>query len=105
MHGNLPIVGYKFGEKAAYVTDVSFIPSESKKHLRNLDLLYLDATRKEPHPTHFHLERAIEVVSELRPKQAYLVHLSHDYDYDETNISLSAGIDLAYDGMQVEVED
>lgn len=105
MHGNLPILGYKFGEKAAYVTDVSEIPPESFERLRNLDLLFLDATRKEPHPTHYHLDKAIQVAAKLNAKQTYFIHLSHDYDFDNANFTLPAGIALSYDGMEVEIGD
>lgn len=103
MHGNLPIVGYKFGERAAFITDVSFIPDETMQQLQNLDLLFLDATRIEPHPTHFHLDKAIETAQALAPKQTYFVHLAHDYDHDEVNKTLPKGIQLAYDGLQVEL--
>lgn len=100
MHGSLPILAYKLGEKAAYVTDVSYIPPETWDQLYGLDTLLLDATRREPHETHFHLDKALDVVSQLKPKKAYFVHLAHDYDYDEVNATLPDGVELAYDGLQ-----
>lgn len=103
MHGSLPILGYKFGTKAAYVTDVSLIPDETWPQLHDLDLLFLDATRKEPHETHFHFEKSLEVIATLQPKRAYLIHLAHDYLYAEDNASLPAGVELAYDGLEVSV--
>lgn len=103
LHGRLPIVGYKFGQKAAFVTDVSEIPEETWPHLYNLDCLFLDATRRLPHETHFHLEKSLEVVAELKPRQAYFIHLAHDYFYEEDNASLPAGVALAYDGLEVRV--
>lgn len=102
-HGRLPILAFKFGKHAAYVTDVSSIPDSARQELIGLDLLLLDAVRRHPHPTHFHLEKALEVVDELKPKQTYFVHLSHDYDFDATNASLPSGVALAYDGLQIEV--
>lgn len=104
MHGRLPILAYKLGNNAAYVTDVSEILPESLQHLFNLDVLFLDAVRYQPHSTHFHLERALEVVSELRPKRAIFVHLSHDYDHDQVNGELPDGVELAYDGLTVDIE-
>jgi phosphoribosyl 1,2-cyclic phosphate phosphodiesterase len=103
MHGTLPILAYKLGSNAAYVTDVSKILPESVPHLQNLDLLFLDAVRYEPHSTHFHLQRALEVVRELNPRRCFLVHLSHDYDHDAVNEQLPAGVQLAYDGLEVDV--
>ncbi len=101
-HGRLPILAYKFGTKFAYVTDVSEIPLDTWSHLENLDLLMLDATRREPHPTHFHLDASLEIIARLRPKQTLLTHLSHDYDHDVVNATLPPGVALAYDTQIVE---
>jgi phosphoribosyl 1,2-cyclic phosphate phosphodiesterase len=103
LHGRLPVLAFKFGANAAYVTDVSEIPGQTWKELQDLDVLLLDAVRRRPHPTHYHLEKALEIVATLKPKRAYFVHLSHDYDHEETNAELPAGIELAYDGQVIEV--
>ncbi len=103
-HGELPVLAFLFGNRAAYVTDVSRIPDDTREQIMDLDVLLLDAVRRAPHSTHFHLDRAIEVVRELNPKRAYFVHLSHDYDYLQTNRDLAEGIELAYDGLEIEVE-
>lgn len=103
MHGRLPILAFKFGERAAYVTDVTQIPERAWGELEGLDVLLLDAVRREPHPMHFHLDKALEVIAQLAPRRAYLVHLSHDYDYDQTNATLPEGVALAYDGLEIEV--
>ena len=71
--------------------------------MEGLDLLMLDAVRREPHETHFHLETALENVALLQPKRTLLTHLSHDYDYAETNAELPPGVELAYDGQVVEL--
>ena len=101
-HGTLPILAYKFGS-FAYVTDVSRIPDETWPHLLNLDVLVLDAVRREPHETHFHLDAALDVAQRLGARQTYLTHLSHDYDHAATNKSLPDNVQLAYDGQQFEV--
>jgi phosphoribosyl 1,2-cyclic phosphate phosphodiesterase len=102
-HGRLPILAYKFGPRFAYVTDVSHIPPETWPHLEDLDLLMLDAVRREPHETHFHLDAALETIAHLQPKRTLLTHLSHDYDYATTNADLPPGVELAYDGQVVEL--
>ncbi len=102
-HGSLPILAFKFGPRFAYVTDVSRIPPETWPHLENLDLLMLDAVRREPHETHFHLDASLEVVAQLQPKRTLFTHLSHDYDHARTNAELPPGVELAYDGQVVEV--
>lgn len=102
-HGREEITGYRFGS-AAYLTDMSDIPSESLPLLQGLDILVLDALRREPHPSHSHLERSIEFVHRLKPKRAFFTHISHDLDHDATNAILPKEIRLAYDGLQVQFE-
>ena len=102
-HGKLPILAYKFGQRFAYVTDVSAIPPETWPHLENLDLLMLDAVRREPHETHFHLDAALETIALLQPKRTLLTHLSHDYDYASTNAELPDGVELAFDGQTIDL--
>ncbi len=90
--------------RAAYLTDTSAIPEESVPLLQDLDLLILDALRREPHPTHSHLENSIRLVEQLKPRRALFTHMSHDLDHGPTNAALPPHIQLAYDGLQVEFE-
>lgn len=110
MHGRLPVLSYRFDQSAtetlsamsaAYVTDVSEIPPASLEKLANLDLLLLDAVRFDPHPTHFGLYQALDVIAELKPKRAYLTHLSHHFDHDAVNALLPPHVELSYDGLIV----
>jgi phosphoribosyl 1,2-cyclic phosphate phosphodiesterase len=100
-HGSLPVFGYRFANMA-YVTDCNFISDESKRMLDHLDLLILSAIRYQPHPTHFSLNEALEVIREVAPKRAILTHLSHAFDYSKVNAELPKGIELAYDGMRID---
>lgn len=86
----------------AYCTDVNHIPETSMGLLQGLDVLVLDALRHKPHPAHFNLEQALEVITQLKPKQAYLTHLCHDMDHDEVESRLPKGVNLAYDGLTFE---
>jgi phosphoribosyl 1,2-cyclic phosphate phosphodiesterase len=97
-HGRFRTLGFRVGG-LAYCTDVNRIPDESWPMLEGLDTLILDALRPDPHPTHFHLEAALEVVERLRPRRTYLTHLSHTYDYATANAGLPEGVQLAYDGL------
>jgi phosphoribosyl 1,2-cyclic phosphate phosphodiesterase len=108
LHGSLPVLAYRFespatkdtpATSAAYVTDVNHIPPEAMQSLYNLDALLLDAVRFDPHPTHFGLYQALEVIAELKPKRAYLTHLSHHFEHDEVNSTLPPGVELAWDGL------
>lgn len=102
-HGELPVLGFRFGP-AAYVTDTNRIPPRSMGLLRGLDLLVLDALRWRPHPTHFSVDEALEVIRELRPRRSYLTHLTHDLDHVRTNRVLPPGVELAYDGLCLRIQ-
>ncbi len=103
MHGPNPITAYRFGNNA-YVTDVSEIPSPALERLKDLDILFLDALRHKPHPTHSHLANSLQLVRELKPRLAFFTHISHDLPHAETQQSLPPGVQLAYDGLELEIE-
>ncbi|MGH9671119.1 MAG: MBL fold metallo-hydrolase [Terriglobales bacterium] len=103
MHGDAEIHGYRFGS-AAYLTDFSEIPADSLPQLQELDILFLDALRHKPHPTHSTLENSLRLVEQLKPRRAFFTHISHDLSHAETNQSLPAHVQLAYDGLKLEFE-
>jgi phosphoribosyl 1,2-cyclic phosphate phosphodiesterase len=103
IHGDAEIHGYRFGS-AAYLTDFSEIPEESMPLLRDLDILFLDALRRKPHPTHSTLEKSLGLVERLKPKRAFFTHISHDLPHEETNRSLPPNAQLAHDGLKLEFE-
>jgi phosphoribosyl 1,2-cyclic phosphate phosphodiesterase len=102
LHGLLPVLGIRVGG-FAYLTDVSEIPPAVEPRLRGLETLILDATRIAPHPSHFHLDRALEVAAELGAGTTYLTHLSHDYDYDRYEALLPERVHLSYDGLRIPI--
>ena len=93
---------YRIGN-VAWLTDTNGVPEKSCDLLKNLDVLFLDGLRLKPHPTHFHLKEALETAKKIFAKKTYLIHLTHDYDHDEFNKTLPKGIELAYDGLQIEL--
>jgi phosphoribosyl 1,2-cyclic phosphate phosphodiesterase len=102
-HGRLPILGFRFGA-FAYLTDCNRIPDESWPLLRGLDTLVLDALRDKPHTTHFSLSEAIEVSRAIGARRTFFTHMAHDLGHAETNARLPAGVELAYDGLVLDVE-
>jgi phosphoribosyl 1,2-cyclic phosphate phosphodiesterase len=100
IHGTQRITGYRFGS-AAYLTDMSDIPPESIPLLQDLDILILDALRRQPHPSHSHLERSLAFVEQLKPKRAFFTHISHDLDHAATDAELPPHVRLSYDGLQL----
>jgi len=104
MHGKMPIYGYRFA-RAAYITDQSEIPEEPLDKLRGLKVLFLDALRRRPHPTHTTIERALEYVQMLAPERAYFTHICHDLAHEETERTLPPHVRLAYDGLEIILEE
>lgn len=101
-HGSRECVGYRI-HSVAYVTDCSYIPSTSLDRLKGISVLILDCLRLAPHGTHFNLDQALEVISQVRPKKTYLTHLGHDFEYTKWNKRLPRGVALAYDGLKIRV--
>jgi phosphoribosyl 1,2-cyclic phosphate phosphodiesterase len=100
-HGpRFEVLGFRIGN-IAYCTDTNAIPAESLKLLEGLDYLILDALRPRPHPTHFSLQEAIDVASQIGAKQTYFTHISHELGFASTNAMLPAGMQLAYDGLEL----
>jgi phosphoribosyl 1,2-cyclic phosphate phosphodiesterase len=102
LHGAAPVLGFRFG-KAAYLTDFSRVPEESKKLLLDLDDFILDALRYTPHPAHSNVEQSLALVAELKAKRAWFTHICHDLGHAETNARLPKNVQLAYDGLKIEV--
>lgn len=101
MHYKLPVKAFRI-DNFAYVTDANYISEEEKDKLKNLEVLVLNALRKEKHISHFNLEEAIELIQELQPQKAYLTHISHLMGkHAEVAKELPNGIELAYDGLLI----
>ncbi len=103
IHGEAEIYGFRFGS-AAYLTDHSEIPAASLAQLNNLDVLFLDALRHKPHPTHSTVESSLRIVEQVKPARAFFTHICHDLPHEETNAALPENVRLAYDGMKLEFE-
>lgn len=103
MHGDDTIFGFRFGG-VAYLTDHNEIPQSSIERLQGLDVLFLDALRHKPHPTHSTVQHSIETALALRAKRTFFTHMSHDAGrHAVTEATLPPGVLLAYDGLEIEV--
>jgi phosphoribosyl 1,2-cyclic phosphate phosphodiesterase len=103
IHGDAEIYGFRFGS-AAYLTDHSEIPETSFRQLEGLDILFLDALRHKPHPTHSTVENSLRIVERAKAKRAFFTHICHDLPHEATNATLPPHVRLAYDGMKLEFE-
>jgi len=100
MHGPYEILGYRIGNMA-YLTDVSDIPAQSLDALQGLDVLFLDCLRDHFHPTHFNTEQALDWAKRIGARQNWLIHMTHDLEYEELSQRLPPGIQVAYDGLRL----
>jgi phosphoribosyl 1,2-cyclic phosphate phosphodiesterase len=101
-HGQLPILGYRFGS-FAYLTDCNRLDEAAWALVDGVETLVIDALRDKPHTTHFTVAEALEVIARIGPRQAWLTHIAHDLGAAATNARLPAGVELAYDGLVLDV--
>jgi phosphoribosyl 1,2-cyclic phosphate phosphodiesterase len=101
LHGNRTIFGYRIGS-FAYLTDCNQIPDASWPLVSGVRTLVLDALRDRPHPTHFTVTEALQVVERIAPERTYFTHICHDLPHAATCARLPAGVELAYDGLVLE---
>ena len=99
-HGNSDILGFRIGNMA-YLTDVSEIPSSSLPLLENLGVLMLDCLRSKPHYTHINTEQSIAYACQIAAKETYLIHMTHDLEYEALSKTLPSNIYVAYDGLKL----
>jgi phosphoribosyl 1,2-cyclic phosphate phosphodiesterase len=103
MHLKLPVYGFRIGN-FTYITDANFIPEKSWELLQGTEVLVINALRKEKHISHFNLAEALEIISRLQPRQAYLTHISHLMGFhEEVSKELPGNVQIAYDGLQIEI--
>ncbi len=101
MHQNIPVLGFRI-ETFAYLTDVKTISSAEIKKLLNLDVLVINALRKESHPSHLNLNEAIEIIKTINPKKTFLTHISNQLGFHkEVSKTLPKNIFLAYDELEI----
>ncbi len=104
MHGNLPVFGYRF-DKLAYLTDVSYIGTSEKLKLKDLEVLVINALQIKEHPTHFNLEKALALIEEVKPKKAYITHISPKLGFHaKVEKKLPKNVFLAYDELVVTID-
>ena len=101
MHAKLPILGYRFGP-LAYITDCKTMPEATFKRLEGVDTLVLNALRPEAHQSHLTLDEALEIAGRIGARRTYFTHMCHRIGLHAQR-QLPEGIELAYDGLEIEV--
>jgi phosphoribosyl 1,2-cyclic phosphate phosphodiesterase len=88
-----------------YITDANYISELEKEKIKGTDILIINALRKEKHISHFNLAEALAFIEEIKPKKAYLTHLSHLMGgHDAVTRELPSNVEIAYDGLKISFE-
>ncbi len=105
-HGKLDVTAYRIGN-FAYLTDCSEVDTKAVESLQGLDVLVIDGLRYREHSTHFTIPQAIKKIEEIKPKKAYLTHISHDVEHIKDNKKIkkltNLDVSLAYDGLEINI--
>lgn len=103
MHARLPILGFRFGD-FTYITDCNFLSDEAKAIIKGSKVLVLSALQREPHISHYTLSEAVEMAKELAIPKTFFIHMSHKLGrHREVEKELPEGIQLSFDGLQIEI--
>lgn len=103
MHAQMPVFGFRLGD-FSYLTDANYATAKELTKMKGSKVVIINALRKREHHSHYNLSQAIEVIKLLSPQRAYLTHISHQMGYHrEINRELPPGIELAYDGLTIEL--
>ena len=104
MHKDLPVLGYRIGS-LAYITDANYIAPEEMVKLKGVNVLVVNALRKEKHFSHYCLPEALEVARQVGAERTFLTHMSHDIGlHAEVQEELPEGVFLAYDNLQIDIK-
>jgi phosphoribosyl 1,2-cyclic phosphate phosphodiesterase len=103
-HKELPVLGFRCGS-FAYLTDINQIPDSEWHKLSGINTMVLSALHYQPHYSHFNVSQAIEVFNRIGAAQNYITHISHKMGlHNAVNPTLPNGIQLAYDGLQLQIK-
>lgn len=102
-HGKLSVFGFKIKD-LVYLTDVKTIENSEIEKIKHCKVLIINCLREEEHNTHFNLDEALEFISLVQPKKAYLTHISHLFGFhDEIQKKLPKNVFVAYDNLEITI--
>lgn len=103
IHYRLPVKAYRIKD-FTYITDANYISEEEKEKIKGSKIIVINALRREEHVSHYTFQQAIDLMQELKPEKAYFTHISHQLGlHEEVSKELPSFIELAYDGLQIEI--
>jgi phosphoribosyl 1,2-cyclic phosphate phosphodiesterase len=103
-HGGITSAGLRFahsGFSIGYSTDFHEVTADMDRLFVGLDVWVIDALRRRPHPTHAHLDMALDAITRLKPARAILTHMDQSMDYATLAAELPASVEPGFDGLEV----
>ncbi|PWG01225.1 MBL fold metallo-hydrolase [Sphingosinicella humi] len=105
-HGSISSAGLRFdagGRSIGYSTDFNVLTGDMATLFKGVDVWIVDALRRHPHPTHPHLQQALDWIDAVQPGRAILTHMDNSMDYAELMAELPQGVEPGYDGLEAEL--
>jgi phosphoribosyl 1,2-cyclic phosphate phosphodiesterase len=105
-HGEVDMIGFRLdgdNRSLGYVPDCLSMTPEALAAFQGVDLMVLDALRHRPHTSHSHIKSSLVMLDKIGARRSYLTHMCHDIDHDSVQADLPADVQLAWDGLVVDV--
>lgn len=103
MHGPMPVLGFRIAD-FTYITDAKTIAAEERDKIRGTKTLIVNALRYEEHYSHFTIDEALQLIEDVKPETAYLIHMSHQFGlHADMEKKLPANVKAGYDGLKITI--
>ena len=97
-HGNMTALGFRIGP-LVYLPDVSEMSKKAWDEVAKAKCWILDALRRNPHPSHSHLENSLKWIKKSGIEKAVLTNMHVDLDYETLMNETPKNVEPAFDGM------
>jgi len=102
-HYKMPVKAFRINN-FTYITDANRIEGKEIDKIRGSEVIVINALRKTDHMSHFKLSEAIDLLNELKPKKAYLTHISHYLGaHNVVQKELPSFVQIAHDGLVIDL--
>ncbi len=102
-HYLMPVLGFRINN-FTYITDAKTIAEKEIEKIKGTEVLVINALRIESHPAHFNLDEALQFIDIIKPKMAFLTHISHLFGtHKEIEQMLPKNVYVSYDGLQFDI--
>jgi phosphoribosyl 1,2-cyclic phosphate phosphodiesterase len=97
------VLGFRIHD-FTYITDAKTIAESEIEKIKGSKILVINALQKEPHISHFTFDEAIAFAQRIGAETTYFTHISHRLGkHADVSLQLPPGIQLAYDGLSLEL--